>query len=618
MKKELMRYWRSKAFLGYLFSLIGIFLLTLGVLGVISVGKFNQNMRSEESRRARNRLYTVAQDMENQLEAMRETVVEIATLPRYRFENFQDNKYQELEMLESLKRYHPVCNISELFFIKYEKNDNIFTSSGKVMPLAVYLDNRFDEEYHGEITELLRQSWLGESERLMLYRQGEINLFIFSLERHSVFRANQNAVMCFEVKDWDLKKRIENIVGVMNGKVHIDFQNKCILDEPLSDEILQNENGDVLKLLSLDGNFTVRYIPDDRSFSVWKDIFSGGELIALLLCLLLILVFGVLAAWWNFRPVRRIAEKLGSGTSGQLQADWTSIEKLIDSMKQGSEHDSATLKQQYQMLREQITLLIVSGEYSKRVQEHMTILNMRMNAPVYGVICSDMEDKCWQEEHGRELYSDVKELAGEGVSLYPCWDNKGDFYILAAVEEEYQVEETAEMLQALLDVKEIAASVGVLGRYKDLEEIGKKAFTEDIDVVELPTEEMEVQPEGLHQFGLEVPTERYGAKQNHTAKLAVEYIRENSTNYDLSLDFIAQKFQITSSYLCRIIKQETGMSYKEYLTGLRMEAAKTMLRDPAVSVLDVCQRTGYNNVSHFIKVFQKHTGMTPAKYRDEQ
>ncbi|MFR6332524.1 MAG: helix-turn-helix domain-containing protein, partial [Eisenbergiella sp.] len=51
--------------------------------------------------------------------------------------------------------------------------------------------------------------------------------------------------------------------------------------------------------------------------------------------------------------------------------------------------------------------------------------------------------------------------------------------------------------------------------------------------------------------------------------------------------------------------------------GLRIAAARQMLQEEGSSVADVCQRTGYTNVSHFIKVFQKAEGITPARYRDE-
>lgn len=105
-------------------------------------------------------------------------------------------------------------------------------------------------------------------------------------------------------------------------------------------------------------------------------------------------------------------------------------------------------------------------------------------------------------------------------------------------------------------------------------------------------------------------------KQSATAAYAVKYIDENFTRYDLSLDLVATELHITSPYLCRLIKQQTGMNYKEYLTRLRMVEAKKLLQNKNASIADVCQQTGYSNVSHFIKTFQKYEGITPAKYRD--
>ena len=84
----------------------------------------------------------------------------------------------------------------------------------------------------------------------------------------------------------------------------------------------------------------------------------------------------------------------------------------------------------------------------------------------------------------------------------------------------------------------------------------------------------------------------------------------------MSLELVAQQFGITTSYLCRIIKQQIGMSYKEYITELRIAKAKELLFERELSLSEVCMRVGYTNVSNFIRVFQKYTGMTPAKFRD--
>ena len=58
------------------------------------------------------------------------------------------------------------------------------------------------------------------------------------------------------------------------------------------------------------------------------------------------------------------------------------------------------------------------------------------------------------------------------------------------------------------------------------------------------------------------------------------------------------------------------MNYKEYLTMLRMEEAQRLLQLGDQSVIEISQQVGYVNISYFIKLFQKHTGMTPAIYKE--
>ena len=94
------------------------------------------------------------------------------------------------------------------------------------------------------------------------------------------------------------------------------------------------------------------------------------------------------------------------------------------------------------------------------------------------------------------------------------------------------------------------------------------------------------------------------------------YIAEHCAEYDMSLERVGEHFGISSGHVSRIVKRETGESYKEYVTALRVDRAKQLLAEENMRVADVCPLVGYANISHFIKVFKAQTGITPAKYRE--
>lgn len=84
---------------------------------------------------------------------------------------------------------------------------------------------------------------------------------------------------------------------------------------------------------------------------------------------------------------------------------------------------------------------------------------------------------------------------------------------------------------------------------------------------------------------------------------------------EISLKTLSQKHNINASYLGQLFKSETGELFSDWLNRCRLEKAEAMLRQPGAKVADVAARVGYNNVSHFIHLFKKRSGITPMQYR---
>ncbi|MFA7160014.1 MAG: AraC family transcriptional regulator [Kiritimatiellia bacterium] len=82
----------------------------------------------------------------------------------------------------------------------------------------------------------------------------------------------------------------------------------------------------------------------------------------------------------------------------------------------------------------------------------------------------------------------------------------------------------------------------------------------------------------------------------------------------LSLQETSRAAGISESYLFKLLKKETGSSFIRILHEQRIEAAKHLLQDSALSLADIAGKVGYNSSSFFFKVFKRVAGMTPAAY----
>lgn len=102
--------------------------------------------------------------------------------------------------------------------------------------------------------------------------------------------------------------------------------------------------------------------------------------------------------------------------------------------------------------------------------------------------------------------------------------------------------------------------------------------------------------------------------ENFVTKIA-QYIQNNITK-DLSLAIVADKFGISPSYLSKIFKENLNINFSTFLTCKKFEAAAQLLiTDKELSIKEIAERLGYQDISYFNQQFKKRFGMSPLQYR---
>lgn len=84
---------------------------------------------------------------------------------------------------------------------------------------------------------------------------------------------------------------------------------------------------------------------------------------------------------------------------------------------------------------------------------------------------------------------------------------------------------------------------------------------------------------------------------------------------EITLEILSQKFHVASSYISKKFKQETGMNYHDYLTRLRIDAAKELLLSSTCTVTEISEKVGFRDYRVFTKSFKGREGMTPKEFQ---
>jgi two-component system response regulator YesN len=98
----------------------------------------------------------------------------------------------------------------------------------------------------------------------------------------------------------------------------------------------------------------------------------------------------------------------------------------------------------------------------------------------------------------------------------------------------------------------------------------------------------------------------------HQAK---KYIEGHYADPDLSLIDVAAQVNLSPSHFSAVFSRETSETFKEYLTKVRIDRAKELLRTTSLKSFEVAYQSGYNDPHYFSHIFRKNTGLSPQQFR---
>ena len=102
---------------------------------------------------------------------------------------------------------------------------------------------------------------------------------------------------------------------------------------------------------------------------------------------------------------------------------------------------------------------------------------------------------------------------------------------------------------------------------------------------------------------------------SQAVRRAVDYMEKNYAS-PIALTDVAAHVGLSSEYLSRLFKEDTGMKFVVYLNNLRLRHALSLLENTSLKVYEVAERVGYSNLSYFSTVFKKNFGQNPFEFKN--
>ncbi len=231
---------------------------------------------------------------------------------------------------------------------------------------------------------------------------------------------------------------------------------------------------------------------------------------------------------------------------------------------------------------------------------------------------------------GSTIYINDMEPVSRGRLLL---DTKDESDLINAVKfgPESEITEILRRITAKMDDVKVHSSQCQMYLFSIVNCLTRLMQRHDLDIAELfdrqdPYTELAVEGlrreeflEKITQLACRMHQSMSQERDNTTKKVILEakqYIQEHYQNPDLSVEAMCRQLHMSPAYFSTVFKKETGQTYINYLTEIRLEKAVELLNTTKDKTYVIAQKVGYQEQNYFSYVFKKRFGVSPTRYRD--
>lgn len=322
----------------------------------------------------------------------------------------------------------------------------------------------------------------------------------------------------------------------------------------------------------------------------------------------------------------------------QLKADgyilkYESHEELIKEVKRVE----LELDEEYQQFREKensirllrdefFSNLIMGAVPENRIDEKLSQLSLELPCRYYVIALINVAGKNDYRLQDKPNFNEIylfaimnicEEVAGRYHSDYYCGSYDGQVYLLLGFQEadreknRIQTEKILEEAVAHLE-KHLKAEVhaGVSPQYTGLEHTDA-----NYNMAYVAVGSKNHFPSKKILMAADLPSSM--VIKNSLIHEIEAYIHKNYARCGLSLSDLAEEIHLSSSHLCRIIKNSKDTNFMTWLSEVRVREAMKLIRTTDDKIYEICEKVGYNNPQYFSVVFKKYAGCSPKEYKEQ-
>lgn len=588
---------RKSLFWRYANTYAGIALISCIIVGLllfnISVTVLNEAVHNEQE----HKLKLIAKYLNGQTRLMQRMVFKLQNTYEYKPAVLRLGEHQYITLVKDFSHYNNYITISESYFLLY-RDKQLVCLPTSTMKVEYFMEGILAIDNYAKFYENL----LNLRSITLIVPEENPDILIFALPAfvtHEVGFPN-DAVLCFYMSRKFLLERLTDVAGEIDGGLTFMFKDTMVnISESIVGKELTADDGNISVFLKYNGTKSYNMLKRYRYFT----------LILSMAIVFLILMAAVVAAYKNCSPIRRLVSRYENifPSEVQIRNELNQLEAMLHSARNSSDILGQELAHQYKKIeveregiKRQYAKLLLSGGAIELSDEALVNLSNYTTDPEYTVFVLRVLNG---KQSIPKLARMIEELSDEKMCFYTSTLRATEKIAILLATDEMDQEKSIELIEAVAETLKLSCILTVGKTCEDIREI-PILFEEVLDRSKYNA----------------APSETDNAVQTKIADSTknveiLKYIEENALDYDMGISTISEIFEIAPRQVSPIIRETCGMSFKEYLTSVRIKKACILLNSTESTVAEISEEVGFLSASYFINVFRNQIGETPANYR---
>jgi len=567
----------------YLLSSFSVAFIAFAVFGLVLFYVSVRSFEMANRRQAEHKLGTLARNIEEQITDMERMSFIIQGRTHFNWSILSRNRYNDITLLAELNRFSAGFQIVDNYFLLYVGDRRVYRASAAMDGFT----NEFDffvqsagidvcpAEFYHIVTSVTEMTVIpvkvnGLQTIIIAYP-------VFTMGRASdAGRATLGFILCNQL----LYSYARLLVGDFMGDIQLSFGNATMSIPGNSTSITESYNM-VMATAYTDKLVVSMGFPGVAGLAIFEIIN------AIYIILAALLVFAVAALWGytNYRPIQKLLRKYAVH---RKHNEIENIEKFFDSIISEKETNELKRQEQYGIIKKQTLSLMMSGDTRYHALMTKPLMELEFSGALFMIIALKPNMK-YSEEEIESLTVLIEQLFCEWATYY-----------LVPVASYYAV------------IVNILTEEYCEAAFEKLKDTVNKNYnfcmmaSETVDNITLLCD--------AYNKLFQQQEKRAEVLLTSSHNEIVKYIYENYSDHDMCLDKLSQHFDLSNRYISNIVKEETGLTYVELMTGIRIKKAAQLLREGSLSIAETCLAVGYAHMPHFTKTFKRITGYTPSGY----